>query len=212
MTPKQEFYSRQAKQIIDKFELRGIKGYYCESGSEAKKLALKLFDTGASIAWGGSESLKEIGLLDAVKQSDKLNVIDRDQYKTPEQKRELKGKIATCDYFLMSSNAITLDGELVNIDGNGSRLAYLIYGPENVIIVAGMNKIAANVDEAINRVHNIASPPNAIRLGCKTPCAKTGRCADCIAKESICCQVVITRRSREIDRIKVILVGEDLGY
>lgn len=212
MSAKKEAYKIQADGIISKFALRGIKGYYCEDSDSAKELALSLMEDGASVAWGGSQSIKEIGLLDALKESDKYEVIDRADYITDEQKRELKGKIAMCDYFLMSSNAITLDGELVNIDGAGSRLSYFIYGPENVIIIAGMNKIATNVEEAINRVHNVASPPNVLRLNCNTPCAKTGRCADCLSEESICCQVVVTRRSRIIDRIKVILVGEELGY
>ncbi len=213
MTPKKQTYRLQAENLIKKFELRGIKGYYCDNSEEAKELVMGMFEDGASIAWGGSATLKETGILDAINENkSRLDVIDRAEYVTDEQKRELKGKIAMCDYFLMSSNAITLDGELVNIDGAGSRLSYLIYGPENVIIVAGMNKLSTDVDEAINRVHNIASPPNTIRLGCNTPCAKTGRCAGCISEESICCQVVVTRRSRIIDRIRVVLVGEELGF
>ncbi|MBE5937117.1 MAG: lactate utilization protein [Lachnospiraceae bacterium] len=212
MMPKKEFYKKQAATIISQFALRGIEGHYCRNANEAKELALSMMEDGASVAWGGSESIKEIGLLDAVKSSDRLEVIDRADYKTPEQQRELKGKIAMSDYFLMSSNAITLDGQLVNIDGAGSRLSYLIYGPENVIVIAGMNKVAATVEDAIHRVQNIASPPNTMRLGCDTPCAKTGKCGNCISDATICCQVVITRRSRINNRIKVILVGEELGF
>ena len=212
MSAKKEFYKRQAESIISKFALRGIKGYYCEDAAKAKELALSLMEDGASVSWGGSESLNEIGLIGELLKYDRLNVIDRSRYTTPEAVRELKGKVAMSDYFLMSSNAITLDGELVNIDGRGNRLAYLIYGPENVIIIAGMNKISVDVREAIDRVQNIASPPNAVRLDCDTPCAKTGRCAGCISENTICCQVVVTRRSRIEGRIKVILVGEELGY
>ena len=212
MSATKEFYKRQAESIISKFALRGIKGYYCEDSASARELALSLMEDGASVSWGGSESLKEIGLIDELLKTDRLDVIDRSKYTTEEEVRKLKGKVAMSDYFLMSSNAITLDGELVNIDGRGNRLAYLIYGPENVIVVAGMNKVSSNVQEAIDRVQNIASPPNTIRLNCDTPCAKTGRCAGCISKDTICCQVVVTRRSRVDDRIKVILVGEELGY
>lgn len=210
--PKKIFYKTQAEEIIKKLAMRNMNGYYCESADEAKKLVMDMIAEGASVAWGGSETIKETGIIDAVKAKDSIKVIAREEYVTDEQKRTLKGLIATCDYFLMSSNAITLDGELVNIDGAGSRLSYLIYGPEKVIIVAGMNKIVADVKEALSRVRNIASPPNAIRLGCNTPCAKTGKCMDCLSEDCICCQVVVTRKSRLSDRIHVILVGEELGY
>lgn len=213
LSPKKEFYKTQAEGIIKKLEMRNMKGYYCDNSNDAKNLVMDMIKDGASVAWGGSETVKDTGIIDAIKaRKDTLNVIAREDYVTDEQKRELKGLIATCDYFLMSSNAITLDGELVNIDGAGSRLSYLIYGPEKVIIVAGMNKVAANREEAISRVQNIASPPNAIRLSCNTPCAKTGRCMDCLSDDCICCQVVVTRKSRLSDRIHVILIGEELGY
>ena len=112
----------------------------------------------------------------------------------------------------MSSNAITLDGQLVNIDGLGNRVASLIHGPKNVVIVAGMNKVVKDVDTAIDRVHNEAAPPNAVRLGLDTPCAKYGYCCNCLSPDCICCETVITRKSRIAGRIKVILVGETLGY
>ena len=199
-SPKKTFYKTQAEGIIKKLAMRNMNGYYCESSEDAKKLVMDMIEDGASVAWGGSETIKETGIIDAVKaRKDSLKVIAREDYVTDSQKRELKGLIATCDYFLMSTNAITLDGELVNIDGAGSRLSYLIYGPEKVIIVAGMNKTAADVKEAVS-------------LNCNTPCAKTGRCMDCLSEDCICCQVVVTRKSRLSDRIHVILVGEELGY
>lgn len=112
----------------------------------------------------------------------------------------------------MSTNAITMDGELVNIDGSGNRVAALIFGPEEVIIVAGMNKVTADVPGAYKRVKNIASPPNCVRLNKNTPCAMTGQCGSCLGDDCICSQTVITRRSGIPGRIKVILVGEELGY
>ncbi len=112
----------------------------------------------------------------------------------------------------MSSNAITLDGKLVNIDGNGNRVACLITGPKNVIVIAGMNKIATDEAAAMERVRNMAAPPNAIRLNRKTPCAELGRCANCLVPDCICSSLVITRRSHVPYRLKVILVGEELGY
>ena len=157
-------------------------------------------------------TLSEIGLIDDLKESDDYIIYARADAKTLEEKRELFGKIVTSDYYFMSSNAVTMDGELVNIDGTGNRVACLCHGPENVILIVGMNKVVKNVEEAISRVRNIAAPPNAVRLSKNTPCSKIGRCADCQSDDCICCQTVITRRSAVQGRIKVILVGEELGY
>jgi hypothetical protein len=112
----------------------------------------------------------------------------------------------------MSTNAITLDGELVNVDGNGNRVASLIYGPKHVIVITGMNKVVPDVLQGYDRVRNIASPPNTIRLGKNTPCANTGKCGNCLSPDCICSQIVVTRRSREKERIIVILVNENLGF
>ena len=112
----------------------------------------------------------------------------------------------------MSTNALTLDGELVNIDGNGNRVACLIHGPSNIMIIAGMNKIVPSVNTAVDRVRNMASPPNAKRLNRQTPCNFTGRCGDCLSPDCMCNQIVITRRSGRPGRIKVFLVAEELGY
>ena len=108
--------------------------------------------------------------------------------------------------------AITLDGELINIDGRGNRVAFLCFGPQNVLILAGMNKVVTDVESGINRTRNVAAAPNAIRLNRKTPCAVTGRCGDCYSEDCMCGQYVITRRSGIPNRIKVILIGEELGY
>ena len=112
----------------------------------------------------------------------------------------------------MSTNAITLEGELINIDGRGNRLAFLCFGPQNVLILAGMNKVVTDIDSGFKRVRNIASPPNTVRLNKKTPCAITGKCENCYSPDCICSQFVVTRRSSTPNRIKVILIGEELGY
>ena len=127
---------------------------------------------------------------------------------------ELAAEAVLSDYFLMSSNAITLDGELINIDGTGNRVACLSYGPKHVIMIVGMNKVVNDVEDGIKRVRNFASPPNTLRLGLKTPCSMTGRCGDCYGDSCICSQIVVTRRQSAMmkDRVKVILVGESLGY
>ena len=157
-------------------------------------------------------TLAESGILDALRAKSDIHLIDRNTAKTPEETKQMYRDAFSADTYFMSTNAITLDGELINIDGNGNRVAALIYGPDQVIIVAGLNKVTANVEDGIRRVRNCATPPNCIRLNKKTPCAATGRCADCLSPEGICNQIVITRRSGNPDRIKVILIGESLGY
>lgn len=212
LTPKQENYQNLAETIINKFNTRGIEGYYCIDREEANAKAKRFLTPDSTISWGGSMTLSEIGLIDDLKESDDYIIYDRADAKTLEEKRELFGKIVTSDYYFMSSNAVTMDGELVNVDATGNRVACLCHGPENVILIVGMNKVVKNVEEAISRVRNIAAPPNAIRLSKNTPCSKIGRCADCQSDDCICCQTVITRRSAVPGRIKVILVGEELGY
>lgn len=214
LEPKAMHYKIIAEKIIEKLNLRNMEGYYVATKEEALELIKEKFLTeGVSVGWGGSMTLSEVGVMDYLESEDCPCVVyDRMMAKTPEEEREMKANLVNADYFLMSTNAITLDGELVNIDGRANRVSFLCYGPENVLIVAGMNKLASNVQDGIDRVRNIASPPNAIRLSKDTPCAKTGRCADCLAEDSICSQVVITRRSTIKGRIKVILVGEELGF
>lgn len=212
LTPKQINYQNLAGNIINKFNLRGIEGYYCADREEANAKAKRFLTPDCTISWGGSVTLNETGLIDDLKETDDYILYDRMSAKTPEEKKEMAGKIFTSDYYFMSSNAITMEGELVNIDGNGNRVACLCNGPDNVIIIAGMNKIVKDVKEAISRVRNIAAPPNAVRLGLDTPCASSGRCNDCFMESCMCGQIVITRMSRIPGRIKVLLVGEELGY
>lgn len=209
--PRETFYENQAASIIKKLNARKMEGYYCRNVDEAKAKLLELIGDGKkSIGYGGSMTLDENGFKDSVTKAGHELII-REDYKTPEETKELKAKLSNADFFLMSTNAITLDGELINIDGRGNRVCYLIYGPDNVVVVAGMNKVVANVEDGIRRIRNEATPPNCNRLNCDTPCAVTGKCGDCL-QNSICCQIVVTRASLIKDRIKVILVGETLGY
>ena len=156
-------------------------------------------------------TLTETGVMDAVKHED-YELIDRDTAKTLEEQRKIYAEICLSDFFLMSTNAITLDGELINIDGRGNRVAFLCYGPQNVIILAGMNKVVSDIESGFKRVRDIASPPNTVRLNKKTPCSITGKCEDCYSPDCICGQIVVTRRSGVPNRIKIILIGEELGY
>ena len=167
-------------------------------------------DSPKTVAYGGSMTIDNSELKSKIKEAGHELII-RENYKSDEEIRQLKAKMINADTFLMSTNAITLDGELINIDGRGNRVSYLIYGPDQVIVIAGMNKVVKDVLTGIDRTRNFASPANTVRLSCDTPCAKTGRCADCL-DHTICCEIVITRASLIPGRIKVILVGEELGY
>ena len=197
--------------LIKNLNKRGMAAYYCATKEEAVAKALELIPETDVVAWGGSVSIKEVGLL---KKKKKRNpVIDREIAETPEEKQELMRNALLCDTYLMSSNAISKDGQLVNIDGNGNRVAAMIFGPKQVVMIVGMNKVAGTLEGAIDRARHVAAPINAARFaGLGTPCAKLGTCADCMSPDSICCQVVITRISRVKERIKIVLVGENLGF
>jgi len=211
MNIKKEYYKNLANTVMKGFQKRFIESYYCENAAEAKDLALSLVSENASVSFGGSVTLDETGVLEALRNRRDITLYDRATATTPEENKKIMHEALSCDFYFMSSNAITVDGELVNIDGNGNRVASLIYGPENVIILAGMNKIVKTVEEGISRTRNTASPQNCIRLNKNTPCAANGVCGNCLA-DTICDQIVITRASRVPQRIKVILIGEELGF
>lgn len=211
MSFKKETFKLTARGIIDNLAKRNIEGFYCENSAELVEQVLTLMEEDSVIAWGGSQSVKESGLMDAIK-SGKYTLIDRTKAADFQEERELQAKSILSDYYLMSTNAITLDGQMVNIDGNGNRVSALIYGPKHVIIIAGMNKVTTDVESAYKRVKTMACPPNAVRLNRNTPCGKTGICGDCLSPDCFCNQIVVTRRSGHVGRIKVFLVGEELGY
>lgn len=208
---KKDYYQKKAKSLIKALGKRNMEGFYVENKLEAKNKILDLISEEASISWGGSMTLKEIGIFEELEKRN-FKLLDRSKAKTAAESEKIYHQALNADYYLMSSNAITQDGKLVNVDGNGNRLAALIYGPKNVIIVAGINKLTIDEESAIKRVRNQAAPPNSMRLNQKTPCAKTGFCNNCQIEDTICCQTVITRRSRHEGRIKLIIVGENLGF
>lgn len=198
------------KRLVENLKKRNMDAYYCATKDEALTKALELIPEGDVVSWGGSETLNQIDLIEEVKKRNK--VIDRATAATVEEKQELMHQALLCDTYLMSSNAVSQDGQLVNIDGNGNRCAALIYGPKSIVMVVGMNKVAADLDAAMSRARNTAAPANVQHFpGIKTPCAVTGVCANCMSPETICCQFVITRFSRVPGRIKVVFVGESLG-
>lgn len=197
--------------IIMNLKKRNIEAFCYENSKAMVEDILTKIPAGSSVSWGGSESLKECGLMDAI-QNGSYTLIDRFSAKTAEEKRELYGKAVMADVYLMSTNAITYDGELINIDGVGNRLACLMHGSKEVFIIAGMNKFVGSIDEGIHRIENIAAPANVQRLNRNTPCHALGKCTHCFSEESVCSHTVITRRNPHPGRIKVFLVPENLGY
>ncbi len=208
MSPKKEANKLLANRVIENMKSRFMEAYYCENKEEALKTALELIEEGSTVSWGGTATAKEIGLKQALKEGN-YNVLDRENAK---EGQDVAREAFFADYYIMSSNAICDDGQLINIDGNGNRCAALIFGPKNVIVIAGMNKVVQGYEHALNRARTVAAPINVQRFGKATGCLKTGICADCKTPECICCNIVTTRISRPAGKIKVILVNEDLGF
>lgn len=200
-----------AQKVIKGIDSRNMKGYYAASKEEALKIALELIPENSSVTMGGAMSAREIGLVDALK-SGNYRFIEREDAKTPDEKRQATLDGYDADYFLTSANAMTEDGVMINIDGNSNRVSFIAHGPKHVIAIVGMNKICSDVDAAMKRARNVAAPINAQRFGLQTPCAKTGACMDCKSPDTICCQFLITRYSRHEGRIHVILVNDNLGF
>ena len=208
--PLQLRYDKLGPVVVRALQKRHFEAYYCADAKQAMQQAVDLISNEDIVSWGGSVSIEQIGLLNYVKQHYK--VIDRDTAASPQQRIELMCQGLLADTFLMSANAVTEDGQLVNIDGNGNRTAALIYGPKKVIVVAGMNKVVRTLEDAYARAHYTAAPAVVQRFpAAKTPCNITGSCAECLGESSCCAQFVRTRLCRPAGRIKVILVGENLG-
>jgi len=197
-----------AQKVIKGLESRNMTGYYAKDRDEALRTALGLIKEGSTVTMGGAMSAHEIGLVEALKKGN-YNFVDRDQM---EDKKAAALAAYSADVFLTSTNAMTEDGMLVNIDGNANRVSAIAHGPEKVIVIAGMNKVCDDLDGAMKRARNVAAPTNAQRFGIDTPCSKTGSCMDCKSPDTICCQFLITRYSRHKDRIHVILVNDMLGF
>lgn len=208
---KRTAHRTTAEHIIKKLAIRNMTGHYRDTAAEAVELARDLVEPGQSVTWGGSVSFSESGIKAAL-EADSHRMIDRSQATTPEEQDAMWREQVGADWFFMGTNAITLDGELVNIDGNANRLALLLHGPKHVCVIAGMNKVVADVESGLKRIRTVTCPLNAARLHTGTPCELAGVCSNCHAEKCMCCQEVITRHSRHDGRIHVILVGEDLGF
>ena len=208
---KRAAHRATAQTVIKNLKRRNMEGYYCDTAAEAVELVCGMIPAGDSVTWGGSVTFTESGMKTALEAGD-WRLLDRTKAATPEEKREMWRDRSSADWFFMSTNALTIGGELVNIDGNGDRLALLVHGPAHVVVLVGMNKLVADVDSGIKRIRTTTCPLNASRLHTATPCETNGICGRCHAERCMCCETVITRHSRHDGRIKVVLIGEDLGY
>lgn len=212
MTVSRELYYEKRGQILVKnLKSRHFDAWYCADREEALKKALELIPEGAVIGWGGATSAQQIGLMDALNAGN-YRTIDRDKCATAEEREQAARDCFSADVFLTGANGLSLDGQMVNIDGTGNRVGAIVYGPKTVLVIAGMNKVEDTLEAAINRARTVAAPMNQQRFLLENPCTVTGTCADCKSESCICNQIVITRHCRPAGRIKFILVGEELGF
>ena len=204
-----------SQKLINSLKKRNFEAYFCTDKESANKLILNLILKDEVISWGGSVTIDQLGIKEILK-GNNYKLLDRDSAKTSEERENLIAKSLTSDVFLMSANAISEDGEIVNIDKKGNRIAALCYGPKRVFIVIGTNKIVKSLDDAISRARNIAAPINAQRISnimeMNTPCTLNGSCGNCKSEDSICSHILITRLCYPKNRINVIIINEELGF
>lgn len=211
------------EKTIKNLKRNNMDAYFCNTAKEAVELTQTFLKPGDVVTHGGSVTLSQIGMTEVLKQGDYVYLDRNAPGISREQVLEIYEKAFTADVFLTSSNAITENGELYNVDGNSNRVAAILYGPKSVIVLAGCNKIVPTIQDAIERVKRIAAPQNTVRLGCNTYCSKEGECVSlkqdnsvlcdgCHSDERICCNYVVCSQQRHKNRIKVIIIGEELGY
>ena len=207
-----EWYNETlAGKVINSLEKNNMTGIYTKTKEEAVEKAFSLIPEGSKVTHGGSLTLEQLGIPDGLRKGD-FHFIDRRKPGASEDEIErLRGESMLADVFLMSTNALTMDGKLVNIDGTGNRVALLSYGPSKVIIIAGINKIVPDQEAAMQRLKNYVAPIHARRRDRPLPCAKTGTCVDCRVAERFCNIVTTIENQRQKNRITVIICGEELG-
>ena len=210
-TNKKAIIEKRIEKTINALEKNKMKGYYVKSRDELLSLIDSLIRDDKLITSGGSMTLAQTGVIDHLNSKYSGIFHDRAACKSPEETQELFRKAYYSDTYFVSSNAITENGELYNVDGNGNRVSAMIFGPKQVIVVTGYDKIVTDLDAAKERVEKIAAPANALRLGLETPCSVSGECMHCHSDKRICCSYVTLGQQRIPDRIKVIFLGEELG-
>jgi len=205
---------KRCRLVVDRLQKNGFEAVYVASKGDALRALLEMIPAGATVGVGGSVTLREIGVVDELTKRGNPTANHWQPKLSQEERNEVRRRQLTSDVFISSSNAVTMDGKLVNIDGAGNRVASMIFGPRKVIVVAGVNKIVKDVDEGIARVRNMASPMNAKRLGFKSPCGVTGECDEehCEPPERLCHVITIIERRPSDTDFTVVLVGEELGY
>ena len=211
MEPREERNQKLAERMIKNLNRRNMEAFYCPTGEEAVQKVSELIADGSTVTWGGTATVRDLGIPEVLKDRGTLNVLDRDTVETPEEKESMYLKAFTSDVYLTSANAISEDGVIVNIDGNGNRVAAITWGPKKVIFVIGLNKVSQTIEAALSRARGTASPINAARFDIKTPCQNDGVCHNCNSPESICNYVHFLRNSPK-GRHVVVLVGDNLGY
>lgn len=212
MTPQEERNALLAERMIKNLNRRNMEAFYCTTGEDAVRKVLELIADGSVVTWGGSMTVRDLGIPDMLRSRGTLEVLDRDLVEKPEEVQNVYLRAFTADVYLTSANAISEDGVIVNIDGNGNRVAAITWGPKKVIFIIGLNKVAQTTEAALARARGTASPINTQRFDIKTPCKLDGTCHNCNSPESICSYVHFLRNSRQKGRHVVVLVGEDLGY
>lgn len=220
----EEMQQHRVQTVLDNLRRNNMEARYVPTAADALAALKSYLTPGCTVGVGGSVTLDEIGAIDLLRSGDYVFL---DRYApglTPAQTKDIFRRSLLSDVYVMSTNAITENGELYNVDGRSNRVAALLFGPDSVVIIAGVNKIVSDLDEAIRRHKTVAAPANSARLHCNNPCVRTGKCvslmrqtdeemcAGCASEDRICANYVVSARQREAGRIKVILVGETLGF
>ena len=202
-----------AEKLVGNLKQRHYEAFFCPTAQEAVEKITGMIPEGSSVTWGGSMTIRDMGLTKALHNKEGLDIWDRDLAPSREEAQEIYRRAFYADYYLSSVNAMSEDGEIVNIDGNGNRVAAITFGPKRVILVVGINKVAQNLDTAISRARSLAAPVNMMRFAdLNTPCKNDGMCHDCKSPDSICNYIQIMRNSHPVGRHIVVIVGEELGY
>lgn len=211
MEAKELYYKKRADRLVGNLQNRHFDAYYCVNKEDALRKALEVIPQGSTVGWSGATSARQIGLTEALCKGD-YHTIDREVLTSAEEKDQAARDCFAADVFLTGANALSLDGQMVNIDGTGNRVASILYGPKTVLVIAGMNKVMDSLEEAVRRARTVAAPMNQQRFLMNNPCAVTGWCVDCKSETCSCNHIVITRHCRPAGRIIFILVGEGLGF
>lgn len=213
MTPKEKRNALLAEKLVGNLKQRHYDAFYCPTAQEAVEKITGMIPEGSSVTWGGSMTIRDMGLTRALHNKERLDIWDRDLAPDREAEQEIYRRAFYADYYLSSVNAMSEDGEIVNIDGNGNRVAAITFGPKHVILVVGINKVTQNLEAAISRARSLAAPVNMMRFAdLNTPCKHDGTCHDCKSPDSICNYIQIMRNSHPAGRHIVVIVGEELGY